>query len=76
MTTYSNYIVNDDFRLVKADHKEFAIHYSTYRENIFFRQSWERRLSIFNEDTPCYWISLKGHRVGGVSIEPNEMSSL
>jgi N-acetylglutamate synthase-like GNAT family acetyltransferase len=76
MTTDSKYILDDEFELVKANHREFAIHYSTYRENIFFRQSWEKRLSIFNEDTPCYWISLKGHRIGGVTIEPNMLSSL
>ncbi|MBB3132237.1 GNAT superfamily N-acetyltransferase [Paenibacillus rhizosphaerae] len=76
MTTDAIYILDDEFELVKANHRIFAIHYSTYRENIFFRQNWERRLSIFNEDTPCYWISLKGNRIGGVSIEPNMISSL
>jgi len=36
MTTDSKYILDDEFELVKANHREFAIHYSTYRDNIFF----------------------------------------
>ncbi|QYR20248.1 GNAT family N-acetyltransferase [Paenibacillus sp. sptzw28] len=70
-----SYILDEEFEIVKANHREFAIHYTTYRENIFFRQSWERRLSIFDKDTPCYWITLKKQRIGGVCIEPNSLSS-
>lgn len=68
-------ILNEEFELVKVTPREFSIHYTTYRENIFFRQSWERRLSIFDEDTPCYWILHHKTRIGGVCIEPNALSS-
>ncbi|UVI29020.1 GNAT family N-acetyltransferase [Paenibacillus spongiae] len=63
------------FGLLQADPGAFAVHYSTYRENIFFRQSWERRLAIFGDDAPCYWITFRTKRIGGVCLEPNELSS-
>ncbi|GGG14609.1 hypothetical protein GCM10010912_68840 [Paenibacillus albidus] len=75
MTIDSKYILDEEFELVKANHREFAIYYTTYRENIFFRQSWEKRLNIFSEKIPCYWILLKQQRIGGVCIEPNTLSS-
>ena len=67
--------LGEGFHLVKANFKEFAIHYTTYRENIWFRQSWERRLAVIDSDTPCYWIMLSKQRVGGVSLQPNMMWS-
>ncbi|MFU1794589.1 GNAT family N-acetyltransferase [Paenibacillus azoreducens] len=75
MALNSHYVLDNEIEIVKADLKEFAIHYTTYRENIFFRQSWERRISIFAEDAPCYWITFKNRRIGGVCIEPNLLSS-
>lgn len=75
MALNSHYILDNEIEIVKADLKEFAIHYAIYRENIFFRQSWERRISIFAEDAPCYWITFKNRRIGGVCIEPNLLSS-
>jgi ribosomal protein S18 acetylase RimI-like enzyme len=71
----SHYFLDEEIELVKANTREFAIHYTTYRENIFFRQSWEKRVSIFGDDTPCYWIKLNKRRIGGVCIEPNSLSS-
>ena len=32
-------------------------------------------MSIFEDDTPCYWITLCKRRIGGVCIEPNSLSS-
>lgn len=68
--------MDEDFHLTKAEFKQYAIHYATYRENIFFRQSWERRLTIFDADASCYWIMFKGRRIGGVCMEPNSLSGL
>ena len=65
--------LGDGFHLVKADFKKFAIHYTTYRENIWFRQSWERRVAVIGPETPCYWIMLNHVRIGGVSLQPNMM---
>jgi GNAT superfamily N-acetyltransferase len=76
MTKEQHIHLNEDFELMKADVRDFAIHYTTYRENIFFRQSWDRRISIFDEDASCYWIFHCDRRVGGVCIEPNLLSSL
>ncbi|GIP39422.1 hypothetical protein J31TS4_27020 [Paenibacillus sp. J31TS4] len=64
------------FKLFKADSHEFGIYSCTYRENIFFRQSWERRVAVFDPNTPYYWICLDGKRVGGVSISPNTIWNL
>lgn len=63
--------LDNEFSLTKANPTDFAIHYSTYRENVFFRQSWERRVAIFGVDIPCYWMLQNGRRVGGVCLEPN-----
>lgn len=76
MTLDSHYVLGEEIAVTKANPREFAIHYTTYRENIFFRQSWERRVSIFGENAPCYWITLKKQRIGGVCLEPNALSSL
>lgn len=65
----------NDFTLVPANTKEFAIHYTTYRENVFFRQSWERRMANLGSDIPCYWITLNDKRIGGVCIKPNSLWS-
>lgn len=46
--TNAHYKLDEEFELIKANYREFSIHYATYRENIFFRQSWERRLAIFD----------------------------
>ncbi|CAM4227699.1 GNAT family N-acetyltransferase [Lederbergia lenta] len=70
----SYYLINEEFAIVKADHREFAVHYTTYGENIFFRQSWERRVAIVEENDPCYWITLREQRIGGICIEPNSLS--
>lgn len=72
----STYIMDDNYELVRVDHKTFSIHFNTYRENIFFRQSWEKRLPIFGEEDHCYWITYQQKRIGGVCMEPNTMSAL
>jgi len=46
MSIGSHHILDEEFEIVKANHREFAIHYTTYRENIFFRQSWEKKVPI------------------------------
>ncbi|WP_042148277.1 GNAT family N-acetyltransferase [Paucisalibacillus sp. EB02] len=63
--------LDNEFSLMQANPKDFAIHYTTYRENVFFRQSWERRVAIFSDDIPSYWILLSGKRIGGVCLESN-----
>ncbi|PWV95225.1 acetyltransferase (GNAT) family protein [Paenibacillus cellulosilyticus] len=68
-------LLNNHFELRKAEIRDFAIHYTTYRDNIFFRQSWDRRISIFDEDAPSYWIYHHNRRIGGVCMEPNLLSS-
>lgn len=70
------YPMEDGFELVKADYRIFSIHFNTYRENLFFRLTWEKRLAIFNEDDACYWIVHQQQRIGGVCMEPNVMSAL
>ncbi|OBR67973.1 hypothetical protein A7K91_18750 [Paenibacillus oryzae] len=72
----SFYRLDDNYALVRAEYKTFSIHFNTYRENIFFRQSWEKRLPIFGDDDHCYWITYQQKRIGGVCIEPNTMSAL
>lgn len=71
-----HYRLDEQMGIVKANPRDFAIHYSTYRENIFFRQSWEKRVSIFGDDSPCYWIVFHNRRIGGACIEPNMLHSL
>jgi len=68
-------ILEAKFRLKKANPKEFAIHYTTYRENIWFRRTWDERLSVIDNTTPCYWIFHIEQRIGGVSLEPNTMGA-
>lgn len=63
--------LDNEFSLIQANSKDFAIHYTTYRENVFFRQSWERRVAIFEDDIPCYWLLHNGARIGGVCLKPN-----
>lgn len=70
----SYYLIDEEFAIVKAEHREFAVHYTTYGENIFFRQSWGRRVAIVEESDPCYWITLREQRIGGICIEPNSLS--
>ncbi|WHT49167.1 GNAT family N-acetyltransferase [Sporosarcina thermotolerans] len=67
--------IDNEFSLMKANPKDFAIHYTTYRENVFFRQSWERRVAIFGSEVPCYWLLQSGRRIGGVCLEPNMLWS-
>lgn len=62
--------------LMKAPTRDFAIHYTTYRENVFFRQTWERRIAIFEDGIPCYWLIHEGKRIGGVCVEPNLLWAL
>lgn len=67
--------LDNEFSLAEANSKEFAIHYTTYRENIFFRQSWERRVAIIEDDIPSYWLLLNGKRIGGVCLKANMLWS-
>ncbi|TNJ65478.1 GNAT family N-acetyltransferase [Paenibacillus hemerocallicola] len=67
---------NGDFELIPADPRQFAIHCAAYRENVFFRQSWERRLAVFGADPSCYWMMLGERRIGGVSLKPNTVWNL
>src|SRR5690606_35858375 len=67
--------LDNEYSLTQANLKDFAIHYTTYRENVFFRQSWERRLAIFEDDIPCYWLLHNGIRIGGVCLQPNMLWS-
>ncbi|MBS4198148.1 GNAT family N-acetyltransferase [Bacillus sp. FJAT-49732] len=67
--------LDNEFSLTQANSNDFAIHYTTYRENVFFRQSWERRVAIFGDDIPCYWLLHNGGRIGGVCLQPNMLWS-
>jgi ribosomal protein S18 acetylase RimI-like enzyme len=71
----TNYKLDEEYNLISANPREFAIHYTTYRENIFFRQSWERRVEIITDDVPCYWITFHNQRIGGVCLKPNMLWS-
>ncbi|MFD1675251.1 GNAT family N-acetyltransferase [Alicyclobacillus fodiniaquatilis] len=62
-----------DFTLTKADTHKFAVHFATYRENIWFRQTWDERLAAIGDDAPCYWIRQNNQRVGGVCLKPNAL---
>jgi hypothetical protein len=75
MLKETSYELDEGYNLIQANSREFAIHYTTYRENIFFRQSWERRVAIITDDVPCYWITFHKHRIGGVCIKPNMLWS-
>ncbi|WP_053367764.1 hypothetical protein [Bacillus sp. FJAT-27245] len=68
--------IDNEFILIDAKLKDFAVHYTTYRENVFFRQSWEKRMAIFESNIPSYWLVHNGKRIGGVCIEPNMLWSL
>lgn len=73
------YDLFDGYTLEKANLKEFSIHFSVYEifdTNIWFRQSFDIGCSILDESTPCFWIKMNGHRIGGVLIEPNYMNCL
>jgi ribosomal protein S18 acetylase RimI-like enzyme len=63
--------LDNEFSLMHANSKDFAVHYTTYRENVFFRQSWERRITIIGDDIPSFWILLNERRIGGVCLKPN-----
>lgn len=75
MLNETSYDLDEGYNLIHAKPREFAIHYTTYRENIFFRQSWERRIAIITDDVPCYWLTLRNQRIGGVCLKPNMLWS-
>ncbi|RKN84353.1 GNAT family N-acetyltransferase [Paenibacillus ginsengarvi] len=72
----SYYKLDEQLELKQADSRAFAIHYTAYRENVFFRQSWDRRVAIFGEEPSCYWITSYGRKIGGVCLKPNSMWAL
>lgn len=63
--------LSNGFTLERASSTDFAKSLSIYRENIWFRDSWEKRLMIVDENDPCYWIKKGNDRIGGVVLDDN-----
>lgn len=72
-----NYELEDGFSLEQGEIREFAKYYAIYLEgNIGFKQNYEAWLRIFSDGDKVYWINKDGKRIGGISLEPNEIEGL
>jgi len=72
------YDLEEGFTLEKAeDNKEFSIWYNIYKiSNPFHRVNWSENLSVIGENDNCFWINQNNTRIGGVTMEPNEIMGL
>ena len=73
----TRYTLDENFEIEKADSKELSRFSAIYRNNNnWFRQSFDRMFSIFEEEENCFWILEQNQRIGGVIIKPNEIGWL
>ncbi|MCY6959985.1 GNAT family N-acetyltransferase [Clostridium brassicae] len=78
------YKLSDEYSIVRANPKEFAIYESIYGDKIYNRfavKHWDLRLAVsldnpFAKNNSFYWIKYREVRIGGVLIEPNVLSRL
>lgn len=73
------YELSEGFALEKAPWGEFAPWWTVYvvfKNNLWFRQSYDMALSVLKDAEICYWVKKDGKRIGGVLIEPNYMNCL
>lgn len=76
-TGKTRYTLEGDFQIEKANASELSRFSAIYRKNNnWFRQSFEKLFSIFEDEEHCFWIIQDNQRVGGVIIKPNEMGWL
>lgn len=72
------YLLNNGFKLVRANEAEFGIHYAIYvGVDEEFTYSWDK-LSHDTDGDDChrFWIFKDNKRVGGVVIEPNYLAQI
>jgi len=75
---FKKYDLGEGLTLEKAENnREFSIFYNIYKDcNPFFRINWSENISIIGEDEYCFWIIENNSRIGGVTMEPNEIMGL
>lgn len=72
------YDLGEGFQLELADNAEYAPYYAVYRanDNIGFRNNFQQKLDVVGRDDISYWIKKDGFKIGGVWIQPNNISGL
>ncbi len=72
------YNLGEAFTLEKTeDNREFSIWYNIYKNsNPFHRLNWSENLSVIGESDNCFWVNLNNSRIGGVTMQPNEIIGL
>ena len=70
------YVLDNNFILLRADEAEFGVHYAIYLEvDQELSYSWDY-ISHYSDVDDCqrFWIMKDNKRLGGVIIEPNYLS--
>ncbi len=73
------YQLGTGLTLEKADWQTFSVWFATYivyKDNAWFRQSFDYSCGVVKDLEICYWIKQDGKRIGGVLMEPNYMNCL
>ncbi|TDQ37155.1 GNAT family N-acetyltransferase [Aureibacillus halotolerans] len=72
----SNAILANEISLKRASNREFAKYLAIYRENIWFRDTWEKRIGIVDDSDHYFWLIQRNSCVGGVVLEETSFMSL
>ncbi len=74
----TQFLLDKDYSLERADPTTFAIHFTTAElaNNVWFRQSWNQLGGRFSAEDICFWIKHNQQRIGGVCLEPNLIGCL
>ncbi|WP_346867384.1 MULTISPECIES: GNAT family N-acetyltransferase [unclassified Clostridium] len=75
-----SYELRDGYRLERADNKGFTDYYTVYSQmniaNGFFMKSYDVMRTVVDDEDECFWIIKDDKKIGGVFIEPNNISEL
>lgn len=72
----SSAVLSNKMKLERASNLEFAKSLAIYQENIWFRDTWDKRIEIIDGSDHCFWLLKDNNRIGGVVFEENAFMSL
>lgn len=71
----SSATLNTEIMLERASNTEFAKYLAIYFENIWFRDTWKKRIAIVDDSDHCFWLIKSNTRIGGIVFEGNSFMS-